>query len=334
MKLGSVPLEQACGKILAHNVVSEGKRVLRKGSTVDARAIALLRELGQATVAVAELEPDDIAEDPAALMLGQALVQTASGLNYRVKPGGRITLFSLERGVLRVDTERLLSLNRITGVTLATLPDRTLMVCDQALATLKIIPFALPGRDVERALELLRGQSLLQVLPLQHLSIAIAVAGSPGSRQSLFPPYQESIARRLSALDRSAAAARFIELGAEPVTALALEIQNFSESGTELLLLASETATLHPEDLIPSAITQAGGQLLALGAPVFPGNLIVVGQLGRTVIVGLPGCVRGRGLNIIDLLLPRLLSGEVITAEAIARLGLGGFLLDNSAGED
>jgi molybdenum cofactor cytidylyltransferase len=79
-------------------------------------------------------------------------------------------------------------------------------------------------------------------------------------------------------------------------------------------------------DLIPAAIRSAGGRVEAVGAPVFPGNLLVVGYLHGCAILGAPGCARQPALNVVDLVLPSLLCGEPMTQDDVAALGLGGLI--------
>jgi hypothetical protein len=63
-----------------------------------------------------------------------------------------------------------------------------------------------------------------------------------------------------------------------------------------------------------------------VGAPVFPGNLLLLGYRGAAAILGAPGCVRSRARNVVDLLLPRLLVGERLGAREVAELGHAGLL--------
>jgi molybdenum cofactor cytidylyltransferase len=63
-----VPVEQAEGKILGHNIAgADGRRALRKGRPLTATDVALLRQLGRQMVYVAELEAGDVDENAAAL---------------------------------------------------------------------------------------------------------------------------------------------------------------------------------------------------------------------------------------------------------------------------
>jgi molybdenum cofactor cytidylyltransferase len=63
-----------------------------------------------------------------------------------------------------------------------------------------------------------------------------------------------------------------------------------------------------------------------LGAPVDPGNLLMLAYVGEMPVVGAPGCARSRKVNIVDWVLPRLLAGDRLTRADITQLGPGGLL--------
>ena len=72
----------------------------------------------------------------------------------------------------------------------------------------------------------------------------------------------------------------------------------------------------------------AGADIVTYGAPVLPGAMFLVSYLDGVPVCGLPGCVMYAKRTIFDLLLPRLLADDPITAEDIARLGEGGLCLN------
>lgn len=73
MKFGSVPLEEASGKLLGHNLAGlEGKRLFRMGRALSSEDIQTLRQMGKQSVYIAELEAGDVPEDQAALRIAKA----------------------------------------------------------------------------------------------------------------------------------------------------------------------------------------------------------------------------------------------------------------------
>ena len=105
-------------------------------------------------------------------------------------------------------------------------------------------------------------------------------------------------------------------------------IQAYIAGGIEMVILAGETAIMDRYDIAPRAVERAGGEVTCFGAPVDPGNLLMLGYLGEASIVGAPGCVRSPKTNIIGLVLPRLLAGDRLTQADIVALAHGGLLED------
>ena len=81
-------------------------------------------------------------------------------------------------------------------------------------------------------------------------------------------------------------------------------------------------------DIMPRALERAGGRLTCVGAPVDPGNLLMLGYIGDVPVLGAPGCARSRKVNVVDWVLPRLLVGDRLTRADIVALGHGGLLED------
>lgn len=329
MKFVRVLLGAAEGHILGHNVSHEGRRVLKKGRRLGPDELGAIARTGSEHVYVAMLEADDVEEDAAALRIGRALAD-AGGVQLKPAYGGRASLLAPGHGVLELDLAALLELNLLDGVTLATLPAGRVVAPDQLLATLKVIPFALPETTVAAA-ELLAARAALRFRALHPRRVSILVSGARSRRERLFEPYRLALAERLIALGQEPAAA-YVELGHDPERELARAIAAELDAQVELLVVVGETATMDADDLTPRAVARAGGSVDVVGAPVFPGNLLLLAHRGSALILGAPGCVRSRARNIVDLLLPRLLLGERLGQRDIAELGHGGLLEDEVGG--
>jgi molybdenum cofactor cytidylyltransferase len=326
MKFSPVPLDRAAGKILGHNIAGpDGQRRLRKGRPLTAADIDLLRALGRQTVYVAELEPGDVDENQAARRMMRALA--GPGLRLPGAASGRANALAAVLGILRVDGPRLQRINEHEGVTLATLEANTPVRPPQMVATVKIIPFALPETTVA-AVEAIAAEAapLLRVDPLPARSVSLIFSGSPSLRERLtadFAPLLE----RLEALGAQVASLDFVALDDEAgEAALARALQARQAAGTDMVVLAGETAIMDRHDIVPRAVERVGGHVEVLGAPVDPGNLLMLAYLDRVPIVGAPGCARSRKPNIVDWVLPRLLAGDRLTRADITGLGLGGLL--------
>ncbi len=328
MKYGPVPLNEAEGKILAHHIpVQNRAHSFRKGKPLLASDIAALKELGQKIVLVAELEPGDLNEDTAADRVARAVCGSHLILT---KPNvGRVNLKAECLGILQVDVERLTALNEVEGITLATLLTHSVVRPQQTIATVKIIPFAVPEDSVRLAESIGSGQRpLLSLLPLPSKRVALILCGSQVSRLRLTDAFEAPLRTRVEALDsyvnsRDYVFVEEVDLGEG---ALMESLTHALESGAELVILAGETAIMDPRDTAPRAIERLGGKVACFGAPVDPGNLLMVAYLGEVPVLGAPGCARSLKPNVIDWVLPRLLSGERLDREDILALAHGGLL--------
>ena len=89
------------------------------------------------------------------------------------------------------------------------------------------------------------------------------------------------------------------------------------------LIFTTGGMSVDPDDRTPLAIKNTGAEIITYGAPVLPGAMFLVSYLDGVPVCGLPGCVMYAKRTIFDLLLPRLLADDPITAEDIARSGRG-----------
>jgi molybdenum cofactor cytidylyltransferase len=317
----------AAGTILVHNVAdADGRRVLKKGTRLTEEHLDRLAELGHSKVLVAVLEEDDVLENDAAVGLAEAL--RTDGLRLSRVTGGRVNLVAEVDGLLEVEAERLLELNMVPGITLATVPPRTVIGPNQKTAqaaTLKIIPYAVPRRDLERALALARLRpGIVEVRPLPTgRRAAMLLTGEPSAhdkvRADFVPPTQSRLERLGTALVAVEAVPQDRATIQEAASRLA--------AGADLLIIAGQTSIMDEDDTTPRALRDAGAEVVAYGAPVEPGNLLTLAYLRDTPVLCAPGCARGLNHNVVDILLPRLLLGDRLERVDIAALGLGGLLV-------
>jgi molybdenum cofactor cytidylyltransferase len=328
MKFGPVPINQAQGKILGHNVTGpDGRRLLRKGKPLTAADVVLLRDLGRSSVYVAELETGDVDENSAARRIATAVA--GPGVRFSGPATGRVNLVAETVGLLRVDATHLATLNSAEGVTVATLSSHTAVAPGKMVATIKIIPYGLPEAVVRRAEGLADGgTAVVAIDELQPRRVALILSGAPAARERL-ASFDKALRSRLEALRATIVDVAFVPLEEEEgELELAAQLQAQVASGIDLIILAGETAIMDRYDIAPRAVERAGGDIVAFGAPVDPGNLLMLAYLGQVPILGAPGCARSPKTNVVDVLLPPLLAGDRLRPNDIAALGHGGLFED------
>ena len=322
MKFGPVPVGQSVGGIVAHAVRLEGL-VLKKGHVVTPEHVERLRAAGVDMIVVAQLDEGDVGEDAAAL----ALAKVVAGAHLRVDPPftGRSNLHAETDGVLVIDTAAIDRLNAVDErITVATLPAFRTVVEGEMVGTVKIIPFAVPGKVLGDAIARVE-RPPVYVAPFQPLKVGVISTLLPGLKPSV-------IDKTLRILDTRLAPAAARIVGEERVphdSAPLTDAIRRLEGECDLMVIFGASAITDRRDVIPAAIEAAGGRVEHFGMPVDPGNLLLLGRLadGRPVL-GAPGCARSPKENGFDWVLHRLLAGLPVGSAEIAQLGVGGLLME------
>jgi len=321
MQFGPIPSHSAQGAILAHGVRADGV-LFKKGRVLSAADIEKLVAAGIRDVVAARLEENDIGEDEAAARIARG----AAGAVTRIGAAftGRANLYATEAGIAVIDTGRVDQLNRVDeSITLATLAPFARVEPRQMLATVKIIPFAAPKSAVTEAERLLAPGPVVRVAPFKPLKAALISTALPATKPSLLDKNRTALDERLHAIGSQVVFERRTEH--EP-TALAAAIAEARAKGADPILVFGASAITDRRDVIPAAIEKAGGRILHFGMPVDPGNLSLLGEVGGTRVIGLPGCARSPKINGFDFVLWRLAAGLPVDRDSIAAMGVGGLL--------
>nr|WP_314072613.1 molybdopterin-binding/glycosyltransferase family 2 protein [uncultured Roseococcus sp.] len=321
MNFGPTPLEEAEGAILAHSI-RLADRALKKGTVLDAAALAALRAEGHAQVIVARLERDEVPEDEAARRVGEAM--EAPHVSRTRASTGRVNLVAETGGLLVLDAPAIDRLNALDeSLTIATLANYSVVQPKEMLATIKVIPFAVPGAALGVAEALLRRQRVLSVHPFRPLKVGLVLTELQGMKESVMTSAIEISTARVEALMGTMLP---VERARHEAGATAEALRRLLRQGAEMLLIMGASATIDRRDVGPAAIVRAGGRIEHFGMPVDPGNLICLGEVGGVPALVLPGCARSPKVNGFDWVLQRLFAGVAVTSRDVMGMGVGGLL--------
>lgn len=317
MIFAELPLAEVAGAMLAHSLELGGKRH-PKGTPLSAELVAAARAEGLEQLWVARLEPGDVPEDEAAAAIAAKL--QGEGVRAAAPAHGRVNLHATADGLLHFDPAAIGRSNAASdAVGVSTLPPHTPVSAGDLVATIKLIPYALPGQELTALLE----------PPMPPLAVR---GWRPELRALLVQTQLAATSPRMLAKTAEVTAARLARLGVALAEAPLLPhavaplADALRASDAQLLLVAGATATSDRRDVIPAAIEAAGGTVLRVGMPVDPGNLLVLGRIGEALVIGLPGCARSPRRNGLDLVLERWAAGLELSAVDIAAMGVGGLL--------
>ena len=103
------------------------------------------------------------------------------------------------------------------------------------------------------------------------------------------------------------------------------------DGGVEMVICTGGMS-VDPDDKTPLAIKNTGAEIVSYGAPVLPGAMFLLAYYeknGKEIpVLGLPGCVMYSKRTIFDLVLPRIMADDPVTAGELAGLGEGGLCLN------
>jgi molybdenum cofactor cytidylyltransferase len=324
MKFGAVPIAEAEGAVAVHSIRKSGL-VLKKGTLIGKAEIAALEAAGIAEIVVARVEPGDISEDAAAAEIADAVAGEGVRVDHAFT--GRANLFAENAGVLVVDKEAIDRLNQVDeSITFATLPAYKPVVAGEMIATVKIIPFAVAGRERDAALAVAKAaHPLIRIAPYRIRKIGVVSTLLPGLASKVIEKTMKVTEERLAPAGAIIVAERRV---AHEQGALAKAIEEVLSEGAELVIVFGASAIADRRDVIPAAVEAIGGRVAHFGMPVDPGNLLLVASARGRPVLGAPGCARSPKENGFDWVLMRLLAGLDVPREAITGMGVGGLLME------
>jgi len=319
MKFGPVPVQKLKGSIVGHSHHLE-EQVIRKGTVLDDSHIEIFERAGFTEVVVAVLEEDDIVENIAAQKIARLLC--GSGVEISKPIAGRCNIRSSVKGVLDFDSQKLEDLNVLDWrVTVASKHRYSTVQANQVIATIKIIPYAIPQELMDQIMGMV--SELFAIMSFQKHRAAMVVSYfnqiSDNQRQRSIDAQSTRLQDLGSSLDRVVDCEHRLDTVAD-------SLSKTLEEGWDLVLFSGACAVADEEDVFPAAIRKIGGVVRHIGMPVEPGNMLVWGEVQGIPVIGIPGCARSSKKSGLDWVLERILSDISFEPRDIMRMGVGGLL--------
>ena len=331
----------AAGQVLCHDITQiipgEYKDArFRKGHVIQPEDIPVLLSIGKEHLYVWEADENMLHENDAARILCDICKNTmmdespvkeaAAGKNIHetAQKEGKIELIADCDGLLKINRKALMAVNSTPQMMIATIHGDLPVKKGQKLAGTRIIPLVIEQEKMDAMQAAAGAEPILNVLPMRAKKVGIITTGSEvfkGRIEDKFTPILQS---KLAVYGCEMVFHKVCDDDPAGITAAILEAK---AAGCELIFTTGGMS-VDPDDRTPLAIKNTGADIITYGAPVLPGAMFLVSYLDGVPVCGLPGCVMYAKRTIFDLLLPRLLADDPITAEDIARLGEGGLCLN------
>ena len=312
MQFKSVPVAKAKGWTLAHSIAVGANRIA-KNSKVTADIIARLQEANIEAIQAYRLETCDIDENTAAGAIANHIQGT--GVKAAIAFNGRCNLHACSAGLLLVE-DKIDDLNAAApSVGIATLHKYTPVQQGQLVATVKIIPFGIEQNQLKAVLKI---DASLKIKAYRPFTVALLSTGAPITAKTakVTKNRLESVLGSLKIMDTCR----------HDVNSVTDKIREIATNGPDLLIVSGPSAISDHRDILPSAVKKAGGDVLHLGMPVDPGNLLMLGKLNAMTVIGMPGCAKSPSLNGFDWVLERYAAGLPLDAGTLQKMGIGGLL--------
>lgn len=325
MKL--IKTTEAVGHVLCHDMTQiipgvTKDAVFRKGHVVREEDIPVLLSIGKDNLYVWEKDDTMYHEDEAADIL-RGLCQN-DYMEASSPKEGKVELTAQTDGLFKVDEERLIRLNSLGEMMVATRHGNFPVKKGDKLAGTRIIPLVIEKEKMEAAKEAVGEEPLLALLPYHHKKVGIVTTGNEVFHGRIKDQFGPVIREKLAEFDTEVLGQTIMNDDQEKITEA---IQAFLDAGADMVVCTGGMS-VDPDDTTPAAIKGTGAEIVSYGAPVLPGAMFLLAYTkdGRP-IMGLPGCVMYAKRTIFDLVLPRVMADERVTAQDLARLGMGGLCL-------
>lgn len=320
----------AVGSVLCHDLTQIIKgvtkdAVFRKGHIVRAEDIPVLLSIGKEHLYVWEADENMLHENDAA----RILCDLCKNKNMQEAPvkEGKIELSADCDGLFKVDGKRLKMVNGFGQMMIATRHGNTPVHKGDKLAGTRIIPLVIEKTKMQTVQKMCGTVPLLQLLPYKLKKAAVIATGSEVFTGRIKDTFTPVIEEKLG--EYGVEVVHKQVLGDEPKTVTEAIKYAIEIKGAELVCCTGGMS-VDPDDRTPLAIKNTGAEIISYGAPVLPGAMFLLAYYGseRVPVMGLPGCVMYAKRTIFDLVLPRVLAGDIVTAEELAALGEGGLCLN------
>lgn len=324
-----ITVDEAVGKVLAHDIteIRPGQfkgPAFKKGQVIRHDDVEHLRRLGKEHLFVLELADGDVHEDEAALRLAEAL--SGPGTHFKGRPAeGKIALLASHRGLLKVNVEALTRFNLVPDVTCSSRHTNTVVEEGATVAATRAIPLIVDSALVDQAVRIARESGgIFSVLKTARPDTGIVITGNEVYLGRIEDKFAPILKKKTGDFGCRLLDIKFVP---DDRSQISNAIKGFAEAGAGLVIVAGGMS-VDPDDVSRLGIAEAGAENMVYGTPVLPGAMFLYGRIGQTPILGVPACVLFYKATVLDLILPRVLAGEVITRQDLAAMAHGGLCLN------
>ena len=321
--------EDAVGQVICHDITQIIKgvtkdAVFRKGHVIREEDIPVLLSVGKDHIYVWENDETMMHENEAAEVL--CAICKGSNMSRGGVKEGKIELVAECDGVLRIDREKLMAVNSFGQMMIATRHGDFPVKKGDKLAGTRIIPLVIEKEKMERVKTAAGEKPVMSVEPYIFRRAGIVSTGNEVFYGRIKDEFTPVVKEKLEEYGAEVTGIRMSDDNNENIEKC---IRAFIEEGCDLVVCTGGMS-VDPDDRTPLAIRNVCGGAVTYGAPVLPGAMFMLAYYGENNIpvMGLPGCVMYARRTIFDIVLPRVMTGEILEKKDFDILGEGGLCLN------
>ena len=323
-----VRVEEAIGQPLAHDIteIRSGEfkgPAFRRGHIVESQDVDHLRQLGKDHLYILKLEPHQMHEDEAAVTIAEALC--GEGVSWSSQPReGKISLNATRDGLLKVDVDILTRFNEVGEVMCATRHTNSTVSKGEQVAATRAIPLFIDRPIVEEAVRIAKQNlRVLRVMPFRQAKVGLMITGNEVFYGRIEDKFEPIIRKKVEAYKGTIVDSVFLP---DDDQKIAESAHNLIVQGADLLITTGGMS-VDPDDRTRFGLLKAGAKDMIYGSAVLPGAMFMSANLLGVPVLGIPACGLFAPVTVFDLIYPRILAGDRINRNDIARIGHGGLCL-------
>ena len=323
--------EDAVRQVICHDItqiIKDVKKdaVFRKGHIIAEEDIPVLLSVGKDHIYVWENDETMMHENEAAEVL--CAICKGENMSRGGVKEGKIELSAKCDGVLRIDREKLMAVNSFGQMMIATRHGDFPVKKGDKLAGTRIIPLVIEKEKMDRVKAVAGNAPIMRVEPYIFRKAGIVSTGNEVFYGRIKDEFTPVVREKLEEYGAEVTGIRVSDDNNENIEKC---IRAFIDEGCDLVVCTGGMS-VDPDDRTPLAIRNVCGSAVTYGAPVLPGAMFMLAYYGENNIpvMGLPGCVMYARRTIFDIVLPRVMTGEILKKSDFERLGEGGLCLNCS----
>ncbi|PLX66113.1 MAG: molybdopterin-binding protein [Denitrovibrio sp.] len=318
-----VTVEEAVGHVLAYDITEVNRekgtkgRAYKRGHIIQESELEHLKSLGRRTVFIEDGNDSGVHEDDAARIT--APLAAGENISYDKEPvEGKISFFAEIDGLFKIDEERLFEINMLGTTSLPSIHNNMGVNKGKQVAAFRIIPL-ICEKEVMDKMRVILEKPLFSIKPFRTKTASLLVTGSEVYEGKIKDGFKSIIEAKLKQYGIELIEYRIVPDEMDIVVSAVSEMAEKSD-----LVITTGGTSVDPDDITAQAMANAGVVYEMKGTPIQPGNNMTVGYLNDVPVCAIPAAALHFTATSFDILFPRMLAGEKITKEDLAKLAHGG----------